>query len=205
MSKKCPTCSQTGAERSNPQGEARRGEPASRNAIELDSASLHKVGAANLPDWTKPAIVGEAALVCSRRAPRGDWRQRAGKEKSRNLGDPAAGSKVGVVHRAHRRKSEGIVVAGKQGNSCGAKGSHCKSETIGRSITACLRRLRDKMMRLPDGIVVGDDECLQESRMREICTSGLTRGSNGIGASRPLLSTLLKSVVKCSIFLRASP
>jgi hypothetical protein len=27
--------------------------------------------------------------------------------------------------------------------------------------------------------------------MREIRTSGLTRGSNGIGASRPLLSTLL--------------
>jgi hypothetical protein len=34
-------------------------------------------------------------------------------------------------------------------------------------------------------------KCLQESRMREIRTSGLTRGSNGIGASRPLLSTLL--------------
>ena len=34
-------------------------------------------------------------------------------------------------------------------------------------------------------------KCLQESRMREICTSGLTRGSNGNGASRPLLSTLL--------------
>ncbi len=27
--------------------------------------------------------------------------------------------------------------------------------------------------------------------MREIRTSGLTRGSNGIGANRPLLSTLL--------------
>ena len=34
-------------------------------------------------------------------------------------------------------------------------------------------------------------KCLQESRMREIRTSGLTRGSNGTGASRPLLSTLL--------------
>ena len=33
-------------------------------------------------------------------------------------------------------------------------------------------------------------KCLQESRMREIRTSGLTRGSNGIGESRPLLSTL---------------
>jgi hypothetical protein len=42
------------------------------------------------------------------------------------------------------------------------------------------------------------EECLQESRMREIRTSGLTRGNNGIGASRPLLSTLL---VKSSLFV----
>ena len=113
MSNKCPTCSQTGVERSNPQGEARCGEPASRNAIELDSASLRKVGTANLPDWTKPAIIGEAALVCSRWVPRGDWSQRVGKEKSSNLGDPAAGSKVGVDHRACRRESDGLIVAGK--------------------------------------------------------------------------------------------
>src|SRR6478609_8952631 len=113
MSNKCPTCSQTGVERSNPQGEARRGEPASRNAIELDSASLHKVGAANLPDWTKPAIVGEATLARSRRAPRGDWSQRVGKEKSRNLGDPTDGNNVGVVRRSRRRKSDGPIVAGK--------------------------------------------------------------------------------------------
>jgi hypothetical protein len=33
-------------------------------------------------------------------------------------------------------------------------------------------------------------KCLQESRMREICTSGSTSGSNGTGESRPLLSTL---------------
>jgi len=86
MSKKCPTCSQPSTERSNLQGEARCGEPASRNVIELDSASLHKVGAANLPDRTKPAIAGEAALECSLRSPRGNGRQCAGKEKSRNLG-----------------------------------------------------------------------------------------------------------------------
>ena len=39
-------------------------------------------------------------------------------------------------------------------------------------------------------------KCLQESRMREIRTSGSTRGSNGADDSRPLLSTLLYSVVK---------
>lgn len=32
---------------------------------------------------------------------------------------------------------------------------------------------------------------LQESRMREIHTFGSTRGSNGLGKPRPLLSTLL--------------
>ena len=71
------------------------------------------MGAANLPERTKPAIVGEAALECSRRAPRGDGRQRVGKEKSSNLGDPADGGKVGVVHRPSRRKSDGPIVAGK--------------------------------------------------------------------------------------------
>jgi hypothetical protein len=151
MSNKCPTCSQPGAERSNPQGEARCGEPVSRNANELDSASLRKVGAANPPEMMKPATVGRAALVCSRRAPRGGWRQRAGKEKSRNLRGPFRPAKL-AVHRDVNpsrpgRESEGIVVAGKQGNSCGAKGSHCGSETIDRSIPACNRRLRDKTVR----------------------------------------------------------
>jgi hypothetical protein len=89
MTTKCPTCSQFGTERSNPQGEARKGKPASRNAIELDSASLHKVGAANLPDLLKPVIVGQVTLESSRRVPRGDWRQRVGKEKSSNLGTVA--------------------------------------------------------------------------------------------------------------------
>ena len=85
----CATCSQTGAERSNPQGEVLRGEPASRNASELDPASLHyETGAANLSDVLKPATVGEETFRCSQLAPRGDWRQRAGTERLRNLGDP---------------------------------------------------------------------------------------------------------------------
>ena len=190
MSNKCPTCSQAGVERSNPQGEARHGKPASRNTSELDSASLRYSGAANLPEMVKPATVGEATLERNRQAPRGGWRQRAGKEKPRNLRDPAEGCKVGGVHRPHRRKSEGIVVAGKQGNACGAKDSYCKSETIEPPCFRLPKAITGKKRVGLDGIGPGNDECLQESRMREIRTSGLMRGSNGIGESRPLLSTL---------------
>ena len=189
MSNKCPTCSQSGAERSNPQGEARCGEPASRNESELDSASLRYTGAANLPEMAKPATVGEATLERNRQAPRGGWRQRVGKEKPRNLRDPSDGGKVGVDHRPQRRESEGIVVAGKQGNSCGAKGSYCKSETIGQTHSRLPQAITGEKLRLADGIGVGNDECLQESRMREIRKSGSTRGSSGNGESRPLLST----------------
>ncbi len=117
MSNKCPTCSQSGAERSNPQGEARCGEPVSRNKIELDSASLRKMGAANLPEVVKPATVGQAALVCSRRAPRGGWRQRTGKEKSRNLRYPLRCAKLevrrGVNPSQPQRESDSPIVAKK--------------------------------------------------------------------------------------------
>ena len=85
MSNKCPTCSQTGAERTNPHGEARGSESAIRNATELALASLRKVEAANLPDVLKPATASEAILKCRWPALRGEWRQRVGKEKPRNL------------------------------------------------------------------------------------------------------------------------
>jgi len=104
----CPTCSQAGAERSNPQGEVLRGEPASRNASELDSASLHyRTGAANLSDMLKPATVGEETFTRSRLAPRGDWRQRVGTERLRNLGDP----QPAIV--MSERESDDSIVAGK--------------------------------------------------------------------------------------------
>src|SRR5690606_28038453 len=106
MTTECPSCSRSGGERSNPQAEARGGEPASRNASELDSASLHSVGVASLPKMVKPAIVGEVTLADSRRTPRGDWRQRVGKEKSRNLRGPS-------LAQAPRRESEDPIVAGK--------------------------------------------------------------------------------------------
>ena len=60
----------------------------SRNASELDSASLHKVGVAKLPKMLKPETIGEETFARNRWAPRGDWRRRAGKERLRNLRGP---------------------------------------------------------------------------------------------------------------------
>jgi len=114
MKTKCPTCSLSALKGVIPKvkpektetRERFRGEPASRNESELDSASLHYVGVANLPDLLKPAIAGEETLQSSQRTPRGDWRQRAGKEKSRNLRDP--GSALSTA-----RESDGLIVAKK--------------------------------------------------------------------------------------------
>ena len=119
MLTECPTCSRVGTERSNPQREARLDELASRNASELDSASLRNVGVAMLPDWLKPAAIGQETFVCSRWAPRGDWRWRVRKEKSRNLRDPNG------LHDPVR-ESDVLIVVKKQGNACRAKGDDCK-------------------------------------------------------------------------------
>lgn len=91
----------------------------SRNASELDSASLRYLGVAMLPKMLKPANIDEATFICSRCAPRGGWRWRVRKEKPRNLRgpDPAHGG-VG--------ESDVLIVAEKQGNSCGAKGDDCE-------------------------------------------------------------------------------
>ena len=95
-----------GGERSNPQVEARNGEPMSRNKSELDSASLRHMRATNLPNRLKSATDGEEIFKSNRRALRGDWRWRVGKDKSRNLRDPAGGISV-------RRESDGFIVAKK--------------------------------------------------------------------------------------------
>ena len=72
-----------------------------------------------LPDMLKPAAVGEATFVCSRRAPRGDWRWRVRKEKSRNLRDPnRSGDWI--------RESDVLIVVKKRGNARGAKGDDCR-------------------------------------------------------------------------------
>ena len=119
MLTECPTCSRVGTERSNPQGEARLDELASRNTNELDSASLHYVGMAMLPERLKPAAIGEETFACNRWIPRGDWRWRVRTEKSRNLRDPN-----GLHDRV--RESDVPIVVQKQGNACGAKGDDCK-------------------------------------------------------------------------------
>ena len=119
MLTECPTCSRVGIERSNPQGEARLDELASRNISELDSASLRYVGVAMLPKGLKPATIGEETFICSRWAPRGGWRRRVRTEKSRNLRDPN-----GFYDRV--RESDVPIVVKKQGNACGAKGDDCK-------------------------------------------------------------------------------
>jgi hypothetical protein len=82
MKTRCPSCSRPGGERSNPQAKARGGEPASRNASELDSASLRKMGVTILPKMVKPVTDDEATPVCSRRAPRGGGDSAQGKRGS---------------------------------------------------------------------------------------------------------------------------
>ena len=164
------TCSQCGGERSNPQAEARKGELMSRNKSELDSASLHYMRVAKLPDLLKPVICGEEIFISNRRALRGDWRWRVRKDKSRNLRDPVCA--VGV-----NRKSDGFIVAKK-----------CVMSMERRRPTACVRKfelLRPLDLRNDYGtIAVSTIEAnrkrsVQESRMREICTSGSMRGSAG--------------------------
>ena len=109
------------------------GEGASPNASELASASLHTRRSVNLPEMAKPAIVGEAADKSTRQAARGDWRERAPKERIRYPGDPSrsAAPAVGAAldpwgshnPRSPRRwESERFVVVWKRGNARGAKG-----------------------------------------------------------------------------------
>jgi hypothetical protein len=65
----------------------------------------------------------EAIPKCIHRAPRCDWSQRAGKEKSRNLRDPLVQNKSTVEVGHHHRSVE-------RPNAPGAKGGDCKSATI---------------------------------------------------------------------------
>jgi hypothetical protein len=110
----CTASSQCGGERSNPQAEARNGEPMSRNIGELDSASLRYSRVAKLPEMLKPATGGEETFVCSRRTLRGGWRWRVGKDSSRNLRSPAV-----------CRVADGLVVAKKRLINVEQRGADC--------------------------------------------------------------------------------
>ena len=131
MSTRYPTCSKASSERSNPQAEASLREPVSRNTSELDSASLRVlVGATNLPEMLKSATDEEAIPESIHRAPRGDWRQRTGKEKSRNLRDPQ-GLRMSVSGQSGSAVEVGHLHSSGEGpNKPGAKGGDCKSATI---------------------------------------------------------------------------
>src|SRR5690242_12363364 len=82
----------------------------------------------------KPDIGGEATSKSTRRALRGDWGQRAGKDQSRILGDPAGWSgrprqrSKGIHNRGVGPgwESERPIVVKKRGNARGAKGPHWK-------------------------------------------------------------------------------
>ena len=156
MSTRYPTCSKASSERSNPQAEASPREPVSRNASELDSASLHLLGVTNLPKMLKSATDEEAIPDCIRRAPRGDWRQRAGKEKSRNLRDPHRPNKPGVEVGHLHSSVEGP-------NPPGAKGGGCKSATIEKMpvldqmIQYTLRRMSCRWELNPESVTLQDN------------------------------------------------
>jgi hypothetical protein len=115
----CTASSQCGGERSNPQAEARNGEPMSRNASELDSASLRCSRVAKLPNKLKPDIGGEETFAGSRRTLRGDWRWRVGKDNSRNLRSPAG-----------CRVADGPVVAKKRLINVERRGADCRRATV---------------------------------------------------------------------------
>ena len=182
MTIECRSYSRLGGERGDPQAEAREGEPASRNICELDSASLRNVGVAKLPELPKPPTAAEATFMCRRRAPRGGWRQRVGKARSRNLRD--------LVCPDGREKSDRLIVA--------------ENGLINRERRGLTVSVRPWKPPRPLGLLaryglnevveMGDQAAMwswQESRMREICTSGSKRGSSRVGVkTRLLLSTL---------------
>jgi len=104
----------------------------SPSASESDSASLHRVGVVKLPEMMKPVTCREETSICTCRAPRGDWEERARKDASRNLGDPLwpgdrAGGRPGINNRrvCRSRESERPIVARKPWKQGGAKGPCC--------------------------------------------------------------------------------
>jgi hypothetical protein len=104
----------------------------SPSASEPDSASLHRLGVAKLPEMLKPVTCRKETSMGTCRAPRGDRGERVRKDASRNLGDPLqpgdrAGGRPGINNRKARCgwESERPIVAKKPWKQGGAKGPCC--------------------------------------------------------------------------------
>ena len=81
------------------------------------------MGVARLPELLKPVSIAEETFESKRWAPRGGWRGRVRKEKSRNLRDPRKRETCFLgVGRPHSNE-EGF-------NPPGVKGADCKCATI---------------------------------------------------------------------------
>ena len=136
--------------RSNLAGEASRGEPASRNASEPGSASLHQSRAASLPDLRKPDTRREAMGASTGGALRGERGRRVGTDRSRNLGDPAGwGSEFSNDPRERHnpgsgpvRESDWPIVAKKRVTTVERRGRNVSASCKKGRIPLGLRRLR---------------------------------------------------------------
>ena len=97
------TCSDPGAVRSNsvlrsPGDQVR--EP-QRKQIRIGLVKP-KTSVANLPNMVKPVTSAQATSVCMRETVRGEWEQRAHKDRHRNLGDPFRWVKTQLFSRMHK-------------------------------------------------------------------------------------------------------
>ena len=106
-----------------------RGEHASRNVSEPDSASIGIRRWPVPPTRMKPGKTGgEATGIGSHGTFRGGWGQRAWKDQPRSLGGPAGWSESDnapeedITAAWPGRESERPIVAKKRGNARGAKG-----------------------------------------------------------------------------------
>jgi hypothetical protein len=112
----------------------------------LDSASLHQMLAANLPNRVKLATSREVMNTCTCWVSRGDWRERVPTEYPRYPGDPSRCVSLGVsegqsTRGSHnpqclrRRKSERLILVLTRGNARRAKGPchDCVFKTKGGS------------------------------------------------------------------------
>jgi hypothetical protein len=214
-----PACREADSDGSNSGVEAPWIEPASRSASEPDSASLHKVRTARLPKKLKPDTRREEIFTNSGGVLRGERGQRVGKVRLGRLGDPCRRFRKvrdEACAKSIRRapgvgESERPVVARKRGNARGAKGPWQDGTDSESNSSASMRKhLTTDQGRCPRAKLPprnrprlrsnDPEQAFCESRMREICKSGLRRGKEVGGhwpcASHPVASlpTLPSSV-----------